>query len=252
MGMGENQPMIYLLHGADTDKSRLKMHELADSLRAKRPDAAYFKMDAEHWNRAELEEYCGGQGLFENKFIIVLDHLSDDDDIAPVLLEQIEAIAASPNVFIVLEGKLDKDSLKKLEKHAEKVQEFEETSAQKAAKAAAKERFNVFSLAEALGKRDRRNLWVLYRRALLEDISPEEIHGTLFWQAKSIALARQAKSAKEAGMKDFPFSRAKAYANNFSEKESGDLLGRLIRISHDSRRGLSDISLSLEEFALTV
>jgi DNA polymerase III delta subunit len=107
-------------------------------------------------------------------------------------------------------------------------------------------------LAEALGKRDRKNLWVLYRRALLEDISPEEIHGTLFWQAKSIILARVAKSAKEAGIKDFPFSRAKTYANNFSEKESGELLSRLINISHDSRRGLSDISLALEELTLTV
>jgi DNA polymerase III delta subunit len=244
--------MIYLLHGTDTDKSRTKMRELADSLKKKKPDAAYFKMDAEHWNQAELEEYCGGQGLFENKFIIVLDHLLDNDEIAPVLLEQIEVIAASPNIFIVLEGKLDKDTLKKVEKHAEKVQEFEESTAQKFAKAKSKERFNVFSLAEALGKRDRRNLWVLYRRALLENISPEEIHGTLFWQAKSIALARHAKSAKEAGMKDFPFNKAKTYANNFSEKESSDLLNRLIHISHDSRRGLSDISLSLEELTLTV
>jgi len=244
--------MIYLLHGADTDKSRLKMHELADSLKKKKPDAAYFKMDAEHWNQAELEEYCGGQGLFENKFIIVLDHLMDDEDIAPLLLEQIDVISASLNVFIVLEGKLDKDSLKKFEKNAEKVQEFEETAAQKMVTAKSKERFNVFSLAEALGKRDRKNLWVLYRRALLENISPEEIHGTLFWQAKSIALARQAKSAKEAGMKEFPFSRAKGYASNFSEKESSDLLSRLISISHDSRRGLSDISLALEELALTV
>jgi len=244
--------MIYLLHGADTDKSRLKMHELADSLKKKKPDAAYFKMDAEHWNQAELEEYCGGQGLFENKFIIVLDHLMDDEDIAPVLLEQIDVISASPNVFIVLEGKLDKNSLKKFEKSAEKVQEFEETAAQKMATAKSKERFNVFSLAEALGKRDRRNLWVLYRRALLENISPEEIQGTLFWQAKSIALARQAKSAKEAGMKEFPFSKAKGYASNFSEKESAALLDRLVHISHDSRRGLSDISLSLEELTLTI
>jgi len=244
--------MIYLLHGADTDKSRQKMHELADSLKKKKPDAAYFKMDAEHWNPAELDEYCGGQGLFENKFIIVLDHLLDKEEIAPILLEKIEIMAESPNIFIVLEGKLDKDSLKKFEKFAEKVQEFEETAAQKLAKVKSKERFNVFSLAEAMGKRDRKNLWVLYRHALLEDISPEEIHGTLFWQAKSIALARRAKSAMEAGMKDFPFSRAKSYANNFSEQETIGLLDRLIKISHDSRRGLSDISLSLEEFTLTV
>jgi len=244
--------MIYLLHGADTDKSRLKMHELTDSLKKKKPDAAYFKMDAEHWNQSELEEYCGGQGLFENKFIIVLDHLMDDEEIGPVLLEQIEVIAASPNVFIVLEGGLDKDALKKFEKHAEKVQEFEETAAKKIATVKSKERFNVFSLAEALGKRDHKNLWVLYRRALLEDISPEEIHGTLFWQAKSIALARTAKSAKEAGMKDFSFNKARGYAGNFSEGETRELLGKLIQMSHDSRRGLSDISLALEEFALTV
>ena len=237
--------MIYLLHGTDTDKSRAKMRELADSLRARKPDAAFFRMDAEHWNAAELVEYCGGQGLFENKFIIVLDHLLDDEEIAAILLEQIEVIAASQNIFIILEGEIEADALKKFEKHAAKVQEFS------AAKKIKGERFNVFSLAEALGKRDRKNLWVLYRRALDEDISAEEIHGTLFWQAKSIALARGAKSAKEAGMKDFPFTKAKGYANNFSELESGELLNNLIRMSHDSRRGLSDLALSLEEFALT-
>ena len=244
--------MIYLLHGTDTDKSRTKARELSDSLKKKKPDAAFFRMDAEHWNPAELEEYCGGQGLFENKFIIILDHLFDDDEIAPVLLPQIEVIAESPNIFIILEGKLDKDTLKKVEKLSEKAQEFEETVAQKAATAKSKERFNVFSLAEALGRRDRKNLWILYRRALLEDISPEEIHGTLFWQAKSIALARGAKSAKESGMKDFTFSKAKGYTNNFLEEETKELLDRLIHISHYSRRGLSDISLSLEELALTV
>jgi DNA polymerase III delta subunit len=244
--------MIYLLHGADADRSRAKMREISDSLRAKQPDAAYFRMDAEHWNLAELEEYCGGQGLFSNRFVIVLDRLLENEEIAPVLLEQIEVVAASPNIFIVLEGKLDKDALKIFEKHAEKIQESEETAVQAAAKMKGKERFNVFSLAEALGKRDRKNLWVLYRRALDEDITPEEIHGTLFWQAKSIALARIAKTAAAAGMKDFPFTKAKGYADNFSAIESAGLLTRLIRMSHDSRRGLSDISLSLEELALTI
>ena len=110
----------------------------------------------------------------------MLDRLLDDEEIAPVFLEYVEVVAASPNVFIILEGKLTKDILKKFEKHAEKVQEFEETAAQKLAKAKGKDRFNVFSLAEALGKRDRRNLWVLYRRALDEDIAPEEIHGHFF------------------------------------------------------------------------
>lgn len=244
--------MIYLLHGADTDRSRAKMRELSDSLKKKKPDAAFLRMDAEHWKEAELEEYCSGQGLFENKFIIVLDHLLDSDVAAPFLLEKIEAIAGSPNIFIVLEGKLDKDTLKKLEKHSEKAQEFEETPMQRSAKSKLNERFNVFSLAEAMGKRDQKNLWMLYRRALDQDISPEEIHGTLFWQAKSIVLARSSKNAREAGMKDFPFSRAKTYAGNFSEQESGELLGRLIQMSHDSRRGLLDISLALEEFALSI
>ena len=51
-------------------------------------------------------------------------------------------------------------------------------------------------------------------------------------------------------MKDFPFSRAKSYADNFSKGESELLLTKLIAMSHDSRRGLSDIGLALEELAL--
>jgi DNA polymerase III delta subunit len=241
--------MIYLLHGTDVEKARTKTRELSDALHAKRPDAAFFRMDAEHWNPAELEEYCGGQGLFENKFIIVLDRLSENEEIAPQLIEKIELIAVSPNIFIVFEGKLNSEALAEFEKHAEKIQEFAQVTP-KSVKFT--DRFNVFSLAEALGNRDRKNLWLLYRRALDNEIAPEEIHGTLFWQAKSIALARASKSASDAGMKDFPFNKAKGYARNFSETESSDLLSRLIRMSHDARRGMGDLGLALEELALSV
>ena len=56
--------MIYLFYGKDTEKSRVKAHELIDSLLKKKPDASFFKFDTESFDMEKLEEYIGGQGLF--------------------------------------------------------------------------------------------------------------------------------------------------------------------------------------------
>ena len=65
--------MIYLLHGTDTIKSRKKLHTLLDSIFAKKPDASYVRVEAGGFDENQLQEFVGGQGLFENKYIIVFD-----------------------------------------------------------------------------------------------------------------------------------------------------------------------------------
>ena len=38
--------MIYFFYGTDTDKARNKAHELVESLRKKKSEAGFFKLDA--------------------------------------------------------------------------------------------------------------------------------------------------------------------------------------------------------------
>ena len=112
--------MIYFYYGTDTNKARIKAHELVDSLLKKKPDASFFRMDTENFNTSQLQEYIGGMGLFSNKYIVFLDRLSEKKDIKDEFLDKIKEISESENIFIVLEGKLDKATATKIEKKSEK------------------------------------------------------------------------------------------------------------------------------------
>ncbi|MCH8987104.1 hypothetical protein IIA94_02975, partial [Patescibacteria group bacterium] len=175
--------MLYVLHGTDSIKAREKLHALLDGLFAKKPDASYIRIDDEHFEKEQLEELIYGQGLFTQKYIIIFDRLLENKEAKEAVLERVKDIAASQNIFILFEGTLDKKTLSKLNKHAEKVQEFVDKSV-----FPKKKPFDIFSLTNALGRRDRKQLWVLYQSARRHNVSDEEIHGILFWQIKSMLL----------------------------------------------------------------
>lgn len=256
--------MIYFIHGTDIDKAKAKARDLVDSLRKKKPDASFFKIDADNWNPAAMEEYVGAQGLFENKFIILVDRIGEDKVRREELIDAVGMMAESNNIFIILEGKLDKVSHGKIEKKAEKTQEFALAGAGvedggfagkksgKGGAAGAKDDFNIFALGDALGRRDKKQLWVLYRQAIDAGKSPEEIHGTLFWQVKSIVIASRAASAGDSGLAPFVYSKSKGFAANFLASELTKLFDDLISISHDARRGMHELEVGLERVLLEV
>ncbi len=244
--------MIYFIHGTDIDKAKAKARDLVDSLRKKKPDASFFTLNSDNWNPAAMEEYVGGQGLFENKFIILVDRIGEDKVRREELIDAVGMMGESNNIFIIVEGKLDKVTLGKIEKKAEKTQEFALAETGPAGKKAAKDDFNIFALGDALGRRDKKQLWVLYRQAIDMGKSPEEVHGTLFWQVKSIVIASRAASAGDSGLAPFVYSKSKGFAANFSSAELTKLFDDLISVSHDARRGMHELEVGLERVLLEV
>ncbi len=230
----------------DSSMSFKKASTLAAELQKKKPDAGFFTITDENWNDVQMEEYIGGQGLFSNKYIVLIKGVFSKKDVKELFLERVKEMAESPNIFIIAEGVVDAASLKKIEKHAEKVQEFEATEA----RGVPKEDFKIFDIADALGARDKKTLWTFYRKAIDSGKVPEEIHGILFWQVKSITLASQTKSAGEAGLNPFVYGKAKRYAENYSKKELADLMGALVSVYHDAHRGLHDFETALEVLIL--
>ncbi len=238
--------MLYVIHGTDIDKAREKSRALYDALRDKKPDASAGSLSAESVTTEKLMELTQTQGLFENKQILYMDRTLENKDVREVMLDMIDAIAESPNIFIFFEGKLTKEVLKKLEKRAEKVTEYE-TEVEKP-----KEAGSFFALADALGMRDKKNLWRLFRDAMDRDAVPEEIHGILFWQAKALALAEKTGSAGEAGLNPFVYGKAKRYVSNFGPGEIDNLLSRLVRMYHDAHRGKVDFEREIEKLTLDI
>ena len=93
-------------------------------------------------------------------------------------------------------------------------------------------KFDIFSLANALGKRDKKGLWVLYQKAKLNNIADEQIHGILFWKVKSMILS--------------------AGRGAYSQDELKKLSNSLVNLYHDTRRGVHEMDSAMERFILGI
>lgn len=250
--------MLYLFHGSDIRKSGEKARGLIDSLRAKRPDATFVTVDADHWSVGTIQEHLGGQGLFSSRYIVYLNRVTENADAAEKIADFIPAINESANIFIVLEGKLNAELKKVFEKHAEKTVESGvsgdriSVGADTRPSAAGKKDFNIFTLADALGVRDSFKAWSTYRQAVENGVEAESIVGTLFWQVKSMILAAKGKSAAEAGLNPFVYNKSKRYAANFSENELREYLKKFIVLYHEGHRGTVDLEMSVERVLLSI
>jgi DNA polymerase III delta subunit len=242
--------MLYIYHGSDIPKSLEKARTLANSLRTKRPDATFIEVGADSWSRAVIEENIGGQGLFSNKYIMFLNRVTEHADAKESLSELVEVMHESSNIFIMLEGKLNAELKKSVEKHADKVVETEKKEGKKEIGKDGKSEFNIFALADAVGMRNALSSWSIYREAVDSGLEIESIIGTLFWQVKSMIVARGATSASASGLSPFVYSKSKKSAEQYSTEELDTLLTDLIKIYHDSHRGMADAELGVERMML--
>lgn len=241
--------MLYVFHGSDTHSAITKASALVTSLRTKKPDASYVRVEAGNWTPSIIEEHLGGQGLFSNKYIIFLDRVTEDADAKEKLPEFASAMNESANIFVVAEGKLNAELKKAFEKSAEKIVECADTRLRESS-GVAREEFNIFALADAVGQRDSFKAWSIYRQAVDSGLESESIIGTLFWQLKSMAVAGTGNSAGETGLSPFVYSKAKRAAGNYSTDEFRDLTKKFITLYHDGHRGMIDMELGVERVLL--
>ncbi|MEK7180090.1 MAG: hypothetical protein AAB706_01320 [Patescibacteria group bacterium] len=215
--------MIYFFYGDDTGALRAKLKASLNSLRLKRPDAAIVRIEKENWSKEKLEELIQVQGLFFEKNIVVLDSLLEDKTIVEIVQPFLSSLKDSHNIFMIVEKSLPTSLRTRIEKLSEKVQNFI------ISKTAKKVTFNTFNLAETFVRGDTGKAWVLYREALMKDVSSEEIYGTLFWKIKTTLLTSKEKSTKEKLQK---------------------IAGHLVHLYHSSRRGEEELDIALERFLL--
>ena len=110
--------------------------------------------------------------------------------------------------------------------------------------------FNIFALTDAIGARKKRDAWVLYHKALAAGMVPEEIFFKLVWQMKTMLLADRTRTADEADMKSFPYSKAKGFLRNFKPGELEKLSEDLVLGYHRARRGEVEVETLVEKTLL--
>lgn len=228
---------------------RKEAHVFLDGLLGKNPEANIERVYQEEFKGDKLDEFVLSRGLFGEPRIIIMEGILGEDITTAPVLKKIREIALSPNTFVFLEDDINTETINILKENAEKIFYFKNETDKKGTR-----EFNVFSVTDAFGRRDRKSAWILYQKAVLAGASPEELHSMLFWQIKNILLAKKWSDggASLAGMKPFVFNKAKSFARNFSEKEIMELSSKFIDVYHKSRKGLVSFDEALEKLILEI
>jgi len=237
--------MFYFLYGTNTHKARKKLHELLSLAEKKRPEAELFKITSENWSEGQFDELLISRGLFESKYTVVLDSLFDRKEIKEYILDRLEQLAESEQIFLGLEGKVDAVSIKKIEKHAKQVQEFTKPESNK-------QEINIFSIANGLVEKDKKHLWVSYIDLLSRGAVAEEIHGILFWQVKNMILASKADSQKETGLTPYSYKNALTGSRKYKIEELQNMSGELVNMTHRVRSGDGELEVMIEKWVLSM
>ncbi len=237
--------MLYIIYGTDTNKVRAKLTSLTDVLQAKRPDAPVVRIKPENWNDSFLNETLSSNALFAPKSIIILDALISNAASADAIISSLDEIAASEHICIIVDEKIKAAELKKLEKKAEKVQEFNIEKDDSGKKQAPQ----TFAFADAIASKDKKLAWRTFQRLVNEGVAAEEIHGVLWWQFKSMALAAQYKNAKDAGLNPYVHSKCAVF-NKKWEEGLDTKLESLVKMYHEAHRGEIDFMSEIESLCL--
>ncbi len=206
------------------------------------PEATLTTIDTQNFVPGLVADALGAASLFGGEEWFVIDTPSANAEYEQEVKESLQELSESGNTFIILEGALLAPAKKQYGKYAQAATEFTSEKI---------ERFNTFAMAEALALKDRRRLWVLLQEARLNGLREEEIVGMLWWQLKSLRLAAVTKSAAEAGMKDFPYNKAKRALAQFTPGEVNKLSQSLLEVYHAGHSGVRDMDLALEEWVLS-
>ncbi len=216
---------------------------MTGSLLKKKPDASIFKINGENFSTAKIDEMIGGRALFENKYIVVLSSLLDIKEQKEYLLEKINEIKKSDNIFFWIEEKVNLPDLKKIQSNSEKVISFiKESENENKSK-------EIFKLTEYFVNKDKKNAWLSYQK-VIKNTTPEEIYGMLWWQVKTLILVSKSRNAEEAGLKNFVYQKNRKILEKYKEGELFELAEKLISAYHNSRSDSEDLVINLERLIL--
>ncbi|PCI20445.1 hypothetical protein COB64_01875 [Candidatus Wolfebacteria bacterium] len=240
--------MIYFFYGDNSSQKKDAYNALLQSLNAS--DKSLYILDDSNFTHDTLKEHISSSSLFSSESIIVLENILEKKENEEYILSQLKDMKNSKNVFIVLERSALKKVSDRFNTHSEEVKSFILPKEVKT-----KSEFNIFSLTDAYGRRDKKNVWTLYQKALRKGVLSEEVINILFWYIKSLLLVKEKKnnpeSVKQTGLNPYVFKKAFAASSNFRLVELKKISSQLVALHHGSRTSNRDTSIDVEHFILT-
>lgn len=234
--------MIHLITGNNFKKIQSHITSLVDL------NTSLVQMDVEDFSESKFNETIVSQGLFGQKTALILRDVLQDKANEAFIFEHLKEMKDSSTIFVILEKKFLKKASDKIAKHAEVVKDFMEREVAKS------HDFNIFSLADAVGRRDKKMAWILLQKAFASNIPPENVYGTLLWQIKAMLLVQNAYEdgigTAKLGLKPYVAQKALGFSKNYTKKEIQGLLSGLIDAYHRARAGQEELNIGLERLVL--
>jgi hypothetical protein len=219
--------MIYIFSGDDADKKRIAYDKFMISL----PEGVeMFFIGGKNLDRTQMESFYSGSGLFFKQCAVVLENILERKEEHDFIMDNLEKISLSGNIFVFLEGKQGKPVLDAFKKAGAEVNVFELEKPKDRFSGEQNGKFNGFLLANALGERNKLLLWINFCRAMEAGMELEPLVGILFWKTKDMLLKRN-------------FSK-------FSETELKALASRISLLLPEARSKGLDAETAFEEFLL--
>ena len=212
--------MIILFAGNDVGAK----HKASDKfLKALPRGTEVLEIEKSTWNAAQTQRLYSGAGSFSPKSAVIFSNILESAEMRDFLLPRLEKLQDSENYFIFLEGKLPKTTLDAFKKARAEINLYNQEEKKET-------RFNSFLLANALGAKNKLNLWIYFRQALARGVALEELAGVLFWKAKDMILK-----------KNF---------GKWNEKELQNLASKFSYLLPEARRDGRDAEAAMEQYLL--
>lgn len=236
--------MLYVIYGTDREKGRKRFQTLREKLRGVCGNE--ITLAEGEATDGLLDTTTSSRGLFGETTLFILDSILEKKAEQEVIASRAKALATSLNHFLIFEPTLDKNAVAEILEHATEMEEHV------GKKIDTRPAFNIFSLGDALGMRNKKDLWVLYEQAITAGLEPEEICGTLFWAVKNIALMKNAKPGDDAGLNPFVAKKSRGFASNYTKEEITGLSRSLSIMYHEAHRGGEPMAIAIEKFVLSL
>lgn len=237
--------MIYLITGNDFKKASAAFNRYESIVRTKQPEASVFVFNPEEFDAGAFKEVVAGETLFLNKHIVLARRLSESEMATAVVKDLAKEMAKSESIFIFLEPDSGSEVVKKLTPLAKEVKSFD-------LKTEVKPEFNIFSITDALGMRDRQALWVKYQEAKRAGVPAIEVFWKLLWQVKTMIIVSTTKDAQTTGLKPFVVGKALKASRNFKLNEMTALLRQLTQLFAKNYPESEEFAFGLEKIILNV
>ncbi|MFA6257592.1 MAG: hypothetical protein WC671_01105 [Candidatus Paceibacterota bacterium] len=178
--------MLYLFSGDDSKNKILNYEKFIKSLPVQIgiPETDIFQVSRNNFNSMQIESFYSGSSLFSVLSAIVFQNIFEYEETRDFVLDKLKQMGESDNLFIFLEGKLNKpilDAFKKVGAKRSQVNIFELPKIKL-------EKYDNFLVANAFANKDKLNTWLHFRRAMDVGVNMEEIIGVLFWKIKDMLL----------------------------------------------------------------